>query len=195
MNAAPTAPVKILVHGDLLNIETDGVGCLATLVGPRVFLTPAHCAKNGATAHFKFKGQKYQAMIAHSPFYLHDQHELAVGLVSHDVKDAFSFTVGKWIDTGDSVRLLATSFGKTPGKTSVAMMENFNLVTNEGATATFGDAGGAVIAKGAVVGIINGGNGAETTYSTNLTHPVSLQFLKDFGTVNQVEICGVNSGC
>ena len=47
----------------------------ATIVGPRVIVTAAHCANTGATATFKFNGANYSATITRSPDYQGKDHD------------------------------------------------------------------------------------------------------------------------
>src|SRR5688572_9280240 len=72
-------PVDRGTWTEVVRITTGTSSCTATVVGPRVIVTAAHCANNGATSKFKIGEKEYSVKITRSSLYPAKDHDIAVG--------------------------------------------------------------------------------------------------------------------
>jgi hypothetical protein len=205
INGTPVTPGT---WKEVVRITSNGSGCTATIVGPRVILTAAHCASNGAIARFAFGGKTYQATIRRSPIYPRRDHDIAVGVVNEDIVGASPMRVGGKAALRQEITLLGYGCTRSPGrggndgvlrigKSAVVGFSNFDMVsrTPGGAALCFGDSGGPAFLTGdsgtVLLGINSKGNIRDTNYNARLDRQESIDFLKTFSAT----ICGINSEC
>lgn len=205
-------PVDPGTYKEVISINTNGSGCTATIVGPKVIITAAHCAVTGATAKFKVDGVEYSAVMARSSLYPSQDHDVALGVVNTEIPNIKPFSVGGKANKGDAITLLGygcINVGGGGGNDGILRIgssvivdfSEFDMVSRMagGAALCYGDSGGpAFISDGGkqkLLGINSKGNIKDTNYNTRTDVPESVSFIKEFASKNAVTICGVNSEC
>ncbi len=211
-NITPTlingTPVTPGTWKEVVRITSNGSGCTATIVGPRVIITAAHCATNGAIARFTYDGKSYQATIRRSPLYPGRDHDIAVGVVNEDIVGAAPMRIGGAAEVRQEITLLGYGCTRPPGnggndgvlrigKSAIVGFSGFDMVSRSpgGAALCFGDSGGPAFLMGGggtvLLGINSKGNIQDTNYNARLDRKESTDFLKTFSAT----ICGINSEC
>lgn len=210
-------PVPSGTWKEVVYISMGGGACSATLIGPRVLITAAHCGTTGTTATFTIDGKKYSAKLTRSSLYPARDHDISLGLVTEEVKGIEPKTVGGTATKGLEITLLG--YGCTQsnngngaggndgilriGKSVITSFQAYDMVstTPGGAALCFGDSGGPAFQtsngeEGALLlGINSKGNISTTNYNTRLDSTESQNFLKNYASANNVEICGINKDC
>ncbi len=205
-------PVEPGTWDQVVRIQTGGAGCTATIVGPRVIITAAHCGNTGATSSFTYAGKKYSAVITRSPLYPGKDHDIAVGILSEDIAGVKPLTIGGKATSGLGITLLGygcINVGGGGGNDGVLRIgdsvitgfQAFDMVSRKasGAALCFGDSGGPAFliegTKKTLLGINSKGNIKDTNYNARLDIEESTKFLKDIAQEKGVKICGVNQDC
>lgn len=201
-------------YDSIVRISTNGASCTATLVGPKVLVTAAHCGKTDAVATFKINEKQYQATLTRHPSYPGVDHDMNLGLLSEalppEVKpESVGTEAVKVADPvlmygygcinpgggGGNDGILRKGFSEVQSFSSKDMV----LKKPNGAALCFGDSGGpGFVVSGQnrfTVGVASKGNIKDTSYLANLTLPESKQFMMDWATAKAVEICGINKDC
>ena len=205
-------PVDPGTWTEVIRITSNGSQCTATVVGPRVIATAAHCAANGATATFTIGTTNYSAKMFRSPLYSTKDHDVAVGVTAQDITGIEPASVGGKASTGLGINLLG--YGCTNpgggggndgilriGDTTVTGFSGFDMVSRKagGAALCFGDSGGPAMlienGKHLLLGINSKGNIQDTNYNTRTDLPESGDFYKTLATQENIQICGVNKDC
>ncbi len=214
INGTPVTPGTFQY---VVSISTNGAPCSASLVGPKVLLTAAHCVPNGGTTTFKVGNKSYSAKMTRSPIYNFPKsdHDVALGLISEEVTGIDFGSIGGKASQGLGIQLLGYGCTKKPapgetptsdgilriGSTVITGFANFDMVSRkaDGAAICFGDTGGPTLAKvdgkDLLVGLSTKGNLTDMTWSVRLDIPESDTFLRNFATQNSVKICGVTGEC
>ncbi len=206
-------PVPAGTWLEVVRITSNGGACTATIVGPRAIITAGHCADDGATANFTFKGKSYSAKMNRSPKYEAEDHDISVGIVSQDIAGAVPMTIGGTAALQTELTLLGYGCVASPGtggndgilRMGRSVVTGFSLpydvVSRKpgGAALCFGDSGGPTFVKkqaGYLLLAINSkGNIKDTNYCTRLDLDESKNFVKSVATSNGVDICGINADC
>jgi len=71
-------PVNTSDYPWIFWIRSDGSMCTASLVGPNVIATAAHCVGNGEALTFRHGAGSYSAVCTHHPDYRSADHDLAL---------------------------------------------------------------------------------------------------------------------
>ncbi len=216
-----SGPVPTLINGtpvpagtwaEVVRITSSGGACTATLVGPRVIATAAHCATTGDTVSFKYKGENYTAKMTRSPLFNNStvQHDVCLGYVNKEIPDVKPMTVGDTASTGLDITVLGYGCinpGGTGGNDGILRIGDTKVVNfsgtdmvsrlSGGAALCYGDSGGPAFTKAGVklLGINSKGNISDTSWYMRLDLPQSISFMKDFAQANSTTICGINSDC
>ncbi|MCX6102490.1 MAG: trypsin-like serine protease [Proteobacteria bacterium] len=205
-------PVEPGTFEEVIQIRTLDSICSATVVGPRVIITAAHCGPNGAISEFKIKGVTYHAKINRSGLYPGKDHDISVGIVDKEIVGIQPASIGGIAKEGLGITLLG--YGCTDvgghggsdgilryGETVVTGFSNYDMVSRKpnGAALCFGDSGGPafVFERGQhfLIGINSKGNIQDTNYNTRTDISESRAFMKNLAVSEQVEICGFNKNC
>lgn len=208
-------PVQTGAFKFVVRIRTGNAGCTASVVGPRVVATAAHCANTGATSTFSIDGVTYSAKITRHPDYPGVDRDLALGVIDKDVVLTEYGSVANAVDlakVGDALRLMGygcTQPGGTGGNDGVlregmATITGFSgndIVTGkagEGALC-FGDSGGPSFLQGngKLINIAQNSKGdiKVRSYLARWDAPTGQSFLVSFAKANSVEICGFTKEC
>lgn len=226
--AAPIRPTLIngnvedpSVWKQVVKITTGLSGCTATVVGPRVILTAAHCAATGATSTFTVNGGKtYSAKMTRSALYPNPSPglDIALGVTSEDIAGVTPFSIGGVAAKGNEVLLLgygctttsaAGSDGKLrSGKSLITEVTDvrFTSSTGSGALLCPGDSGGpafyrsgntlTVVGVNSAVGVTEDGTVITgPNYNARLDGTKPAGTINDFIAKNNVKICGINLNC
>lgn len=158
-------PVPVLINGEevpiadwptVVRIQTGNAGCSATIVGPKVLATAAHCGTNGATSSFTLDGTRYEGKFQRSSLYPNQDHDVAVIILNTAVpkeKVKIYASIGGTPTIGSKIWLMgygcirAGGGGGNDGKlragfATIRSFSGYDVVSSDGAALCFGDSGG-----------------------------------------------------
>jgi len=212
----------LLIHGrvsrpnefpEVVQIYNATSSCTATIVGPRVILTAAHCAQTNTNVTFTHEGVSYTAIITRSDRYDSLDHDMALGLVDEFISTKYGIVYGS---PGLGERIYLSGFGCTEfqgpsdvrlrvGDSVVVSFDGYDFVAEreDGAVLCFGDSGGPSFSymfdpyseDHFVLGVNSKGNIKDRSLITRMDHQDSMAFLNSWSEKNGVEICGINRQC
>jgi len=194
----------------IVRIRVGNSGCSATVVGPRVVITAAHCGTTGAVASFAIGTKNFTGKIERSSLYPGRDHDVSVIITDQEIAkadvDAFA-VVGGSATVGTEYYLLG--YGCTnsngsggndgklrAGKSKMSGTSGYDMVSGGGGSALcFGDSGGPLNltddnTKPVLLGVASKGNIRDTNYHVRLDTQESKDFLRAMETKHNVKICG-----
>jgi len=197
----------------VVKVTIGNSGCSATLVGPKVALTAAHCGATGATVAFKIGTKSFTGKIERSSLYPAQDHDVAVIILDQEATAAevgLFAVVGGVATTGTEYYLQGYgctqpgggggSDGKLRGgKARMTGESGFDMVSGGAGQAAlcFGDSGGPLFisddnTKPVILSINSKGNIRDKNYNARLDKRESKDFLTAMTTKYSVKICGIN---
>ncbi len=215
-----------LINGQVVDraewLEVVRVGrqsCSATMVGPRVAVTAAHCQRNGSVSDVEiYNGPRVRARAVNHPRYRSQgaQYDVAVLILDETVDIPFA-RVGldyNWLEGAD-VDLLG--YGCTRpgggggndgrlryGESKVVAFSGTDVITRHrpnGGALCFGDSGGPMFADGSdtpeqnvLIAVNSKGNIRDTNYNMMLQGAAVESFFAQVIDQYQVKIYGINAG-
>ncbi len=201
----------------IITIKTNvSSGCIATVVGPRTFLTAATCSSTGSVGTFVVNGKTYSAKIFQSPLYFKEEHSLAVGVTTEDIPLPPVTVSAQTPATGTEIMLVgtgctaagpATDPGLFAGKSLISGVKTrvFNTSASSGPFLCKGDLGSPAfvqVGSGWEIMGVNyrvdvdaSGKITGPNYSARVDGSEHRGVLQKIATDNAVEICGINKTC
>jgi len=201
-------------------ISAGNSRCSATVVGPRVVITAAHCVSNGGSIKFSVGPNRYSGTCRHHPSYRRNatadwalcQTNLEVIGIQYEVVNSNPDLLV------DNSPILLTGYGCTsPGgrggndgryRTGESTMiripaengSNHDIVTRgQGSALCFGDSGGPAFVwldsartQRVLVSINSRGDIRTTSYLSSVSQPTALSWFKEWMEANQEKICGIS---
>jgi len=198
-------------YTEVVNVLTSRGTCTATIVGPRVAITSAHCEEDGHAVTLQTDYKEFEGVFEHSNYYDSVDHDLAVIILKESIPNYMIHfaTVTGSLTYGMKLDLIG--FGcKDPegaaelrlGKVTASAFSGFDVVgTPEGAGPyCFSETSGPVYLTGLdrihfLVGITAKGFIRDQSYSVRMDIPESKKFLMDVAIKHKVDICGINDDC
>jgi hypothetical protein len=208
----------------VVELYIDGVAeCTATIIGPRVIITAAHCTGGKSQkAHFFLNGEKHEVHLQPSRFYSQqdyeddrDPHDITLGLIKKPLESAMA-TIGGQTELGKRVQLVG--YGKSDDSQASAgvLRKGENDITYavqggrlmmvgpnaNGASGHDGDSGGPIFIRDAfnhqlrLVGVMSSAIQKEgRTIGARTDNIDSAAIFSEFTNKNRVGICGINLQC
>lgn len=197
---------------EVVYLKLVGSRCSATIIGPKVVLTAAHCVQSTTTATFTHDGTKYTANFTESPLYDGYEHDLALGLTDKTIAGARPMSIGDAPDADETVLLAGYGCTKTDGtggNDGILRAGWSKYISLTGTLLLFKDASGGAGCSGdsggpafrhvgkelTLTGVHSRADLNTRTLSVNLSDLDSQVFLADFAKDNKVDMCGVNVSC
>lgn len=207
-------PVEDGEYPEVVYISMSGSRCSATLVGPRVVLTAAHCARGGARMSFQLGQHRYDGRCDGSPLYPGQDHDVSLCLLSRPVEGVKFASIGKTATPGEIATLIGYGCVRQGGgggndgilrvgEARITRYSGFDFVTQGNSALCFGDSGGPAYYRVQdpknehhyVIGVNSKGNIRDTSYLARTDTEASQEFFSDWARQKGVEICGVNKEC
>lgn len=217
-------PVDKEAYPGIVDIRSGNAGCTATVVGPRVIVTAAHCVENGQKSTFKIDGINYTTVGLRHPNYNRGiDTDVAVGISAAEFATA-PYSIGsERVKVGEKIDLFGYGCTKSPGTggndgvlrtgmTTVTRASSQDVRkrpfrpafvsydftmkdSSTGVALCYGDSGGPAFSGLYQVGVNSKGNIRDTSYNLDLTHPEVQEWLLKVASDKKVDICGVSVEC
>lgn len=194
----------------VVRIITGNSGCSATVIGKRVLVTAAHCARTGSTSRFKIsygphKGEEFTAKITRSELYPNSDHDIALGYLNKEFPAIPASIDRTRLEVGDVITLAGYGCVRPgggggndgvlrQGDSTVIGRNKWDTVTREpgGAALCYGDSGGPLFKDKKLSGINSKGNIKTTSYLARLDIEQTKEFFEEWSDKHDANICGFN---
>lgn len=212
-------------YPEVIRISSGSAYCSATIVGPKVVVTAAHCTSEGGyiypAAHPDIAVQPFTyARCNIAPKYTESvgDQDLAYCLTDREMDVPFASIASREPKLGDSTVIAGygcvnpgSGTGGNDGKlrvgkapvTRVATSTYFSYHTTGSTAVCYGDSGGPNFVNMTdpfkvhhyVIGVNSRADIYRESLLTSVAHAESISFAKTWALQNGVEICGVNTQC
>ena len=196
-----------------VRIFMSGASCTATLIGPKVLLTAAHCVDDGKTVEFKYNGADVNSKpCSHHPGYASNQTaDFALCPLPTALSGIFETinTDHKLISKGDTITLTGYGCIKSDGSggndgilregkakvTKLPSSKNFDIVATAAKGALcYGDSGGPAFSSSRTLIGVNSRGDIKTTSYLSAVHMADESFIKKWADDLGLKICGLHPG-
>lgn len=211
INGKPVQPGEF---PEVVYITMKNSRCSATIVGPKVVLTAAHCAREGGKMSFQV-GQTLYSGVCHAPdAYPSDDHDISLCLVDKNIPGPYASVAQKGPEVGDKVTLIGYGCTKPKGGggndgilrvgiSTVTGFTDWDFITKKDAALCYGDSGGPAFRKIAnpkgehhyVMGVNSKGDIKSISWLSQLYSLASQGFMESWSKKNDAKICGVTAQC
>lgn len=207
-------PVEPGEYPEVVYISMKSGRCSASLVGPQVLLTAAHCARGGAKVTFQHNQNQYSATCTAPAAYPREDHDISLCLIDKEIQKPYASIADKSPEVGEKMTLIGYGCVKPGGgggndgvlrvgQSTVTGFTKWDIVTKRDAALCYGDSGGPAFAEVVapktdhhyVLGVNSKGDIRTTSYLSKLYSDESKAFMKAWADDKKVQICGVNMLC
>lgn len=203
-------------YPEVVYISNGRSKCSATIVGPKVILTAAHCvADNGEIkpAEFVVSQTIYKAKCKQAPQYRDNTEDLDIAICKTDKKMnvAYASISKTGVSIGQEVVLMGYGCIREGGgggndgilrvgKAKVTRLpsgSNNWYYTKDTSALCFGDSGGPSMLKDShtVIGVNSRGNIKDLSMLAAVYLSKAIKFFEEFARDNDVKVCGINKKC
>lgn len=192
----------------VVRIFSGGASCTGTIVGKKVVISAAHCAKHLASVSFELDDKTYKGKAHHHPLYRSEDADVNLILLSEEVENINPIHISKDpVSVGDELTILGYG-GTIPGSgaggndgilrmgvNKVTGRSGFDIVTKGNQSCAYGDSGGSNMYDNQLVALTSKGDIRSVCYVSELAREETIEFMEDWAQSNDVTICGISSGC
>lgn len=198
-------------HPGILQIFVDGSRCTAGLIGPKTFITAAHCFSSKHDGYIFFQGRKISFKAYITPEYNREDlvigkfKDVAIGVLEQEIP-ATPFTIS-WTQL-ESKKIITYGYGCSSDLLSVYFLSEqlknvyhrVYIGNQEQLKALcLGDSGGPAFAyvddKLRLVGVNKATNSMDKSLITQLSRTYVYELVLKVQEIENVKICGVDLDC
>ena len=187
--------------------------CTASVVGPRVIMTAAHCRATGSTATFTLKGARYTGRCFAHPQYSKGKwlnNDFALCVMGADIETKVMASMAPVpMEVGDVIIMQGYGAGSPGrrlnlGRTKIVRSDDMEYTTASSVKLGGGDSGGGLLKDTEdlingpffVVGVNSRASvGGNQSYFNRVNLERTQEFFKDVAKKQKVKICGINHEC
>ena len=209
-------PAKPGEFPEAVYINFGGGRCTGSIIGPRVLLSAAHCARNGSSGTFQIGQSLYKVSeCRHHPSYPGSDVDLMLCVVNREVDTSFASLPpeGFGLSRGDKITIVGYGCIRPGGgggndgvlRVGDAKVTGFSGqdIVSKGSGLCFGDSGGpayvpmsdAFAQAHIQVSVNSKGNIRDTNYTARTYNDTARSFIAKFAKDKGLDICGVTTDC
>lgn len=207
-------PVKPGEYPEVVYISFKSGRCSAAIVGPKVVLTAAHCARGGDKITYQLGQTQYSATCEAPKVYPDDDHDIALCISDKIMPEPYASIAEEGPKKGDTVTLIGYGCIRIGGRggndgilrvgeSTVIGYTDWDYITKSKTALCFGDSGGpsfkqvkdAKVDHHYIMGVNSKGNIKDTSYLSQTYSDASKAFIKEWSVKNDAEVCGVTKVC